>query len=145
MATNPAVAAYDAPQARWQDRYALPDWQQRLTTLDPDQEALFRMWARANKVPLTDDYDMRGFWLHRGEGGQGTARNPNDHLLHYPDTYKTPLHDSFSGESIYADPRSKPPRWNKFDQLVARDGTILFDERNRSGARAAVRSYDGGR
>lgn len=114
----------------WQQQYALPDWQQRLTHLDPPQEVLFQMWARANNVPLTDDYDMRGFWAQRGRPGAGsTALNPNDGRLHYPDTYKTPLHQSFSGESVYANPTTNPPRWNNRDQLVGPNGAVLFDER----------------
>lgn len=136
MASAPPLAALFPTQAetraappRWQDRYASPDWQSRLTQLPPAQERLFQMWAQANNVPITDDYDMRGFWLHRGEGGTGTAVNPNDHQLHYPDTYKTPLHESFSGESIYADPATHPPVWNNRDQLVTPDGRVLFDER----------------
>lgn len=117
------MAGAYAPPSRWQERYAAPGWQQRLTRLPPGQEAQFQAWARANRVPLTEDYDMRGFWLNEG-------RAP-DSRGHYPDTYKTPLHDSFSGESIYADPRSGAPRWNDRNQLVLPDGTVLFDERRR--------------
>jgi hypothetical protein len=115
--------------AQWQQRYALPNWQQMLTRLSPQQEAQFETWARQNRAPITDDYDMRGFWLHRSDPNNRTAINPNDHMLHFPDTYKTPLHQSFSGESIYANPASHPPMWNDKDQLVAPDGTVLFDER----------------
>lgn len=128
------AAAYE-PQGRWQDRYAAEGWQNRLTQLAPAQERLFQMWAQANRVPITDDYDMRAFWLHRGEGGAASAINPNDHRLHYPDTYKTPLHESFSGESIFADPQTRPPRWNDRDQLVTPDGQVLFDERRPARAR----------
>ena len=122
-------AVFDAafpPTTRWQDIYAGPNWQQRLTRLQPQQEEQFQAWARANRVPITDDYDMRGFWLN---GAQGSAVNQNDGAMHYPDTYKTPLHDSFSGESIFANPQADPPRWNDQDQLVASDGRVLYDER----------------
>lgn len=112
-------------QQRWQDQYAAPDWQQRLTRLSPEQEAEFQTWARSNRAPITDDYDMRGYWLN---GARGAAVNPNDRAMHYPDTYKTPLHESFSGESMYANPRSRPPQWNSRGQLVAADGSILYDE-----------------
>lgn len=117
-----------APPARWQDRYALPGWQNRLTHLSPQQERQFQTWAQTNRAPITDDYDMRAFWLH---GAHGSAINPNDRQLHYPDTYKTPLHESFSGESIYANPVARPPRWNDRGQLVATDGTVLYDEGRR--------------
>jgi hypothetical protein len=112
----------------WQMQYAAPDWKQRLTRLSPQQEAQFMAWAQQNRAPITDDYDMRGFWLN---GGQGAGVNPNDGMMHYPDTYKTPLHESFSGESMYANPKARPPMWNDRDQLVTPDGRILFDERRR--------------
>lgn len=125
--TAPSIgAAYGL--SRWQDRYAAPDWQKRLTNLPPDEEAKFLDWARRSRAPITDDYDMRGFW----KSGNKTVINPNDGLPHYNDTYKTPLHESFSGESVYANPKSSPPMWNDQDQLVASDGTVLFDERKRS-------------
>lgn len=111
---------------RWQDRYAKPGWQSMLTKLSPQEEAAFQHWAKATHAPITADYDMRGYWK---AGAPGTSINQNDGLPHYTDTFKTPLHQSFSGESIYADPRSKPPAWNEKDQLVAPDGTVLYDER----------------
>jgi hypothetical protein len=109
----------------WRNAYARKNWQAMLTKLAPQDEVQFQNWAKANKVPLTADYDMRGFWK---SGGQ-TSVNPNDHRIHYSDTYKTPLHESFSGESVYADPASNPPTWNEKDQLVTPDGRVLFDER----------------
>lgn len=125
-----ATAATDIGLAppTWQNNYAYPDWRNRMARLAPDQEAQFQAWARTHNAPLTADYDMRGYWLH---GGAGAAVNPNDHQLHYPDTYKTPLHQSFSGESMFANPRSNPPRWNNRDQLVLPNGTVVFDERAR--------------
>lgn len=115
--------------APWQMQYAAPDWQSRLTRLPPAKESQFRAWAKANHAPITADYDMRAYWLHRNDPNMGTAVNPNDHRLHFPDTYKTPLHQSFSGESIYANPASRPPMWNDKDQLISADGRVLFDER----------------
>lgn len=112
---------------RWQDRYAAPDWRDHLTKLSPQEEAAFEDWARQTKAPITDDYDMRGFWRAKGK----TQVNPNDGLPHYSDEFKTPLHQSFSGESIYARPNSGAPMWNDRDQLVLPDGTVLFDERAR--------------
>lgn len=117
--------AHPMPQQRWQDSYAAPDWQKRLTQLPPDREAHFQAWVRDNRIPITPDYDMRGFW----QSGEKTQVNPNDHMIHYSDRYKTPLHQSFSGESIYANPASHPPMWNDRDQLVDSTGRVLFDER----------------
>jgi hypothetical protein len=126
MAVTPAPGA----SAPWQAAYAVPHWQQRLTRLSPTEEAAFLHWARVNSVPLTRDYDMRGFW----KSGMSTQVNPNDHRIHYSDRFKTPLHRSFSGESIYADQAKRPPMWNDRDQLVAHDGTVIVDERSEARA-----------
>jgi hypothetical protein len=103
----------------------MPGWQGNLTQLSPPEEIAFQAWAQQSNAPITPDYDMRGFW----KSGGAAQINPNDGMPHYSDTYKTPLHQSFSGESVYANPASKPPMWNDQDQLVAADGSILFDER----------------
>lgn len=124
MAASPSAAA------PWQATYAAPNWQERLTRLSPTDEAAFLRWVRANNVPLTRDYDMRGFW----KSGLPTQINPNDHRIHYSDRFKTPLHRSFSGESIYADQTKHPPMWNDRDQLVAHDGTVIVDERAEAAA-----------
>ena len=110
---------------RWQDKYARKGWQNLLTKLTPQEESQFMQWAQQNKVPITADYDMRGFWKTGGK----TSVNANDHRIHYSDTFKTPLHETFSGESVYSDPASAPPVWNEQDQLVTPDGQVLFDER----------------
>lgn len=106
------------------------------TTLAPDEEAAFRQWLIANKVPFnpTDkvaDYDMRGYYRDIASGGGNeTAVNPNDHHLHFPDTYKTPYHQSFSAESRYAKPNA--PVWINDHQLAdPATGRVVFDERAR--------------
>jgi len=113
---------------KWQMQFADPDWQSKKQQLTPQQEAQFLLWAQQHNAPLTDDYDMRGYWADQGSA---PTVNANDGQLHYPDTYKTPLHESFSGESKFALPGG--PTWNDLDQLVAPDGTILYDERARRG------------
>jgi len=113
------------PPQPWQTRYAKKNWQQSLTRLDPRQEAQFQAWAQKTRAPITDDYDMRGFW----RSGEGTVVNANDGMPHFTDRFKTPLHQSFSGESMYADPATRPPMWNDRDQLVGSDGVVIFDER----------------
>jgi hypothetical protein len=110
----------------WQDQYAVPNWRENLTKLDPDQEIAFQKWAVATGAPITQDYDMRGYWKNQT---LAPTINANDGLPHYPDTYKTPLHKSFSSESRYADPAKNPPTWNEKDQLVTSSGQVLFDER----------------
>jgi hypothetical protein len=106
------------------------------TSLPPLQEMQFRDWLTQNKVPFDpsgspQDYDMRGFYagLQSGHPQAMTAVNQNDKQLHYPDYWKTPLHESFSAESQWAGPNA--PKWNDKDQLVTPDGRIVFDERKR--------------
>lgn len=96
----------------------------------------FRQWVARNKVPFnadapTTDYDMRGFYrgLQQQNPRAMSAVNPNDNQMHYPDYWKTPLHQTFSNESQFA--TSVAPRWNSLDQLVSPGGRILFDERTR--------------
>lgn len=111
------------------------------TQLNPGSEAKFRQWLAANKVPFDPnakvaDYDMRGFWmaLQTKNPLAMTGINPNDNKLHYPDTWKTPYHDSFSADSQWATPGA--PKWNNLDQLVLPNGQIVFDEKAK--ARAAA-------
>jgi hypothetical protein len=103
-----------------------------MTTLSPPEEAAFRQWVAANRVPFNPndpiaDYDMRRYWRDlASHGARETATNPNDNALHYPDTYKTPYHQSFSAESLYATPEA--PRWVRGDRLQRPDGKVVFDE-----------------
>jgi hypothetical protein len=107
-----------------------------LTKLDPLQEMAFQQWVRDNNVPFDPspnaDYDMRGYY----KSIQGlnrlaqTSVNANDGMLHFPDTFKTPYHESFSAESKWAAPGA--PTWNELDQLVTPNAKIVFDERKRS-------------
>lgn len=106
------------------------------TALSPEDDVRFSQWMLENKVPYdpspTGDYDMKGFWqaLQKGDPIAATAINPNDKQIHYPDYFKTPYHKSFSSESKWA-VKGKAPSWNKSDQLVMPDGTIVYDERAR--------------
>lgn len=127
----------------WQDRYNANFNQNRqyaqpsqtyATALPPQQEQAFRAWVQQNKVPFnpnepTQDYDMRGYYRDVASQGENqTAINPNDNQLHFPDTYKTPYHNSFSGESQYAAPNG--PVWINDSQLAdPKTGKILFDEK----------------
>lgn len=125
-----------------------PDWYARnqayakpgpyTTTLNPLQELLFKLWLQQNAVPFdpraaTSDYDMRGFWLgsQQGDPRAAGAINPNDQQMHYPDYWKTPYHQSFSAESQWATPEA--PAWNDRDQLVDKQGNVVFDERAKGG------------
>lgn len=102
------------------------------TTLSPAEEAQFREWVAANRIPFNPndpvaDYDMRGYWRDGQQGG--TSININDGRPHYPDTYKTPYHRSFSAESRYAAPGA--PTWINDHQLALPSGKVIFDERAR--------------
>jgi hypothetical protein len=80
------------------------------TPLAPQEEAQFEQWVKTNKIPWQDsptsDYDMRGYWKAQQAGNQRakTEINPLDKKPHYPDTWKTPYHKTFSRESQYALP-----------------------------------------
>ena len=105
------------------------------TQLDLGTEQFFRQWIMHNNVPFNpdattpQDYDMRGFYqgLQQQNPKAQAAVNSNDGRLHYPDFWKTPLHQTFSQDSQWAGPVA--PRWNESDQLIAPGGRILFDEK----------------
>jgi hypothetical protein len=101
------------------------------TQLPPDQESQFQNWVQANNVPFDPspyaDYDMRGFYqaLLGNDPRATTAVSQFDGRLHFPDTWKTPYHRTFSNESIYAMPDA--PHWSG-DRLIGRDGSVIADE-----------------
>lgn len=105
------------------------------TPLPPADESKFREWLVQAKVPfdpeaMVSDYDMRGFWaaLQKGDPIAKSAIDPNDSKWHYPDYWKTPLHQTFSAESQWANPKTAP-KWNHQDQLVSPGGAVVFDDR----------------
>lgn len=101
------------------------------TALPMLDEMKFQGWVKANNVPFDDspqsDYDMRGFWkaAQNGDRRASTQVNPSDNRMHFPDVWKTPYHQSFSSESVYATPRAA--NWQG-DKLTDRLGTVLVDE-----------------
>jgi GGDEF domain-containing protein len=101
------------------------------TDLAPDKETAFQTWVKTNNVPWQDtpnaDYDMRGYWQAMVAGNAKQSKNQNDGKMHFPDTWKTPYHKSFSNESQYALPNA--PKWNDKDQLIDSTGKVVFDER----------------
>lgn len=120
--------------------YALPlkgDGYQ--TKLAPGEEREFLEWVKQNKVPFDPspeaDYDMRGFWkgAKNGDPRASMGPNPNDNQMHYDDYWKTPYHESFSNESQWATPDA--PAWNDLDQLIDKNGNVVFDERAKAKAR----------
>jgi hypothetical protein len=109
------------------------------TQLDPGQEQFFRQWLAHNRVPFNpdattpQDYDMRGFYqgLLQQNPRAVSAVDPNDARMHYPDYWKTPLHETFSRESQWAQPTG--PMWTDDDKLVTQGGRVLFDDRRKPG------------
>jgi len=101
------------------------------TPLTPEAEQAFRGWIGQNKVPFNPeagvtDYDMRGFWLglQNQDPRAVSAIDPHDRRLHYPDYWKTPLHQTFSADSQWATPDA--PRWTPEGRLIDRQGNVLF-------------------
>ena len=110
--------------------YAQPNWQEQLTVLPSEQETAFQQWLKTNNVNYNPadkypDYDMRGYYqsLQQGQAEQPGV-NPVDLQLHYPDTYKTPYHESFSSESKWALPGA--PSWQG-EKLISPAGEIIFE------------------
>jgi hypothetical protein len=101
------------------------------TLLSLLEELEFGGWLKANRIPYEDiptaDYDMRGFWkaLKSGDPRARQAYDPMDRTMHFPDTWKTPYHETFSNESLYALPTA--PHWEG-TKLVNPLGIVLTDE-----------------
>ena len=100
-----------------------------VTKLSPLEETTFQTWVTANKIPFDPsphaDYDMRGYWKANQGKLNGTQMKADG--LHFPDTWKTPYHKTFSNESIYATPDA--PHWVN-DVLYDKTGKVIADERH---------------
>lgn len=132
VAQAPAAARPPQPYGMQFAKSSNPsDW---ITKLDPKAEASYQKWAKGvGQDPNGKDYDLRGYYKDIVSKGQNQqALNPSDNKMHFPDTYKTPLHESFSGESRYADPKKNPPAWAGNDKegwkLTGKDGKVYKDE-----------------
>jgi hypothetical protein len=142
---NPTVRPQPQPaaQGNWRDlvkqgvtpntvlnRYAKPNVDET-TQLNPQDEAKFQQWVKDKKVPWQDspfaDYDMRGYYQAQQSGDPNAKQNLSgfDQTMHFPDTYKTKYHKTFSNESKYALPNA--PSWQG-DRLVDEKGNVVADE-----------------
>lgn len=108
---------YAAKPGPWQTFLSLPD------------ELNFQSWVKRNNIPFnlqdkTPDYDMRGYYkaLMAGNPQAQQAFSNN----HFPDTWKTPYHQTFSNESIYANPLIAP-HWSG-NKLFDVFGNLVKDE-----------------
>lgn len=102
------------------------------TRLSPQEEQDFNTWVSVYKVPWQDtptaDYDMRGYYKALREGRAKQSLDPNDRRMHFPDTFKTPYHATFSNQSIYATPDA--PHWEG-DRLMDNQGNLIYDDSKR--------------
>lgn len=98
-----------------------------VTKLSDTDEKAYRIWLSevSNTVgreqhPDDPTYDMRGLFKKVLSG-----KTPLDlsQGAHFPDTYKTPYHPTFSNESRYA--KEDAPRWNG-DVLYDKDGSVAL-------------------
>lgn len=102
------------------------------TRLSYTDELEFQKWVRDHRIPYEDtpraDYDMRGYFqaMRRGDPNAQTQVSAFDGKPHFPDTYKTPYHETFSNESMYATPNA--PRWDEKNVLRNKIGGVIFDE-----------------
>lgn len=93
------------------------------TDLSTPEVFEFAHWVNKNQIPVDvgskSDYDMPGYFKSEKAGQSSSEINEIDNQRHFPDTFKTPYHNSFSGESKYADENA--PHW---------DGTLLKSPEN---------------
>jgi hypothetical protein len=123
---TPTAAAYVkdlAPGTDVENKYVTP--------LSEEEEHNFQKWVAKNKIPWRDeptaDYDMRGFWKAQQSGDPNAVRSEEN--LHFPDTWKTPTHETFSNESMSSNEETNPDnRHWEGDRLVHGSGTVLKDE-----------------
>lgn len=111
------------------------------TKLNPLDEMAYRQWVQRNGVQTNpnatapQDYDMRGYYQGMQQGNpqaRPTEVNPNDNRPHFTDYYKTPMHQSFSDASQWANPATAP-QWINGSQLATQGGRILVDEQRPQG------------
>ena len=78
----------------------------------PMLEDMYQSWALENRVPQSDDYDMRGYFMGQmtGDPAAQSSMNPGDMQMHFTDKWKMPNHHSFSNESMY-DMTGQAPHW----------------------------------
>lgn len=120
------------------------------TILTPQEEQQFLKWYRMvammNRLDSNPDhpdhhYDYRGFWKNSSEKDRLSMSlfGPNKH---FPDTYKTPLHPTFSNESIYSNTFTPGGHWDG-ETFVDSEWTKSRDYTpNLSDLEAFIKSYE---
>ena len=73
---------------------------------------------------------MRGFWKAMQAGDPRAVQAQQTEAvgqgLHFPDAWKTPYHESFSAQSVYATPDA--PQWYDLAGKPSADGPLLKDK-----------------
>jgi hypothetical protein len=92
------------------------------TPLTTGEEYQYREWVRhvssmvGHRLEPDDiSYDMRGYWKEVVQTGEWQSEHFTKGA-HFPDTYKTPYHPTFSRESRYALPTA--PFWDTKERLI---------------------------
>ena len=106
------------------------------TQLSPEQQRQFAADVQAGKLmgnhpdlSATADYDFPGWWqaYMAGDPRARTQISAVDTRPHWSDTWKTPYHESFSGESIYSTGPQFAPMWQGNVQYGPQ-GDVTFNE-----------------
>jgi hypothetical protein len=127
------LSSFMVPAPQLPQRPAPPGLPYR-TALSPQEEQAFQAWYQQNQKALPpwqdtpdSDYDMRGFYKAAlaGDPRAKTVISPYDNKIHTSDAWKTPFHQTFSRESVYAGPDA--PYWVG-NKLYNRAGQLLKDE-----------------
>lgn len=101
-----------AAMAKGSDAQPIPESShaEERTDLSADDEAQFQQWTSDNNLSDVDHpdshYDYRGFWKETNG-----APHPPGAQMHFPDTYKTHGHPTFSVESKYSKGPQDGGRW----------------------------------
>lgn len=97
------------------DAKLLADILKNIPFKKPD-ETQFQVWQAMHNVPMSGDYNMRGYYngLMGFDPAAISSVNPNDNQMHFPDKWKMPNHATFSTDSQYYNPQTMPntPTWS---------------------------------
>ena len=122
------------------------------TKLNPMQEYLFRQWLSEGKNDPrqyfnpnspNQDYDMRGYFkaIQNKDPRATSGVDPYDNKIHFTDQWKTPTHETFSNQSMWAG--NNAPSWNNKDQLVDTKGNVVFDPSEEDRVRKLIEFFVG--
>ena len=96
---------------------------------DEIKKYLFETWAKAFDVPISDDYDMQGYFENevlKGKSNQDVSAYDNQ--MHFTDEYKLPNHETFSKQSKYWKEGMPNRDWAGNYFMDMETGQILKDE-----------------